>query len=98
MPLHALGTLVAEGRVRELVISRVDGRPVGESPLREAMRDAGFVPGYRGLVLRSERRGGAGGGGRGPGDAGRTGTGWGGGSSAGGRRVAEPVGGRGRGA
>ena len=46
--LHALGTLVAEGRVRELVISRVDGRPVGESPLREAMRDAGFSPGLPG--------------------------------------------------
>ena len=50
--LPALRRLVADGRVRELVIARVDGLPVGESPVRERLLDAGFVAGYRGLVLR----------------------------------------------
>jgi ATP-dependent helicase Lhr and Lhr-like helicase len=48
-------TLAAEGRDRhdrELVIARVDGLPVAESPHREALLGAGFAPGYRGLVLR----------------------------------------------
>jgi predicted Zn-dependent protease len=39
-------------RERELVISRVDGIPVGDSPHREALLRGGFAPGYRGLVLR----------------------------------------------
>jgi ATP-dependent Lhr-like helicase len=49
---RALGTLVADGRIRELVITKVDGEPVAASPFREALVAAGFVPGYRGLVLR----------------------------------------------
>ena len=32
-------------------------RPIGESPWRERFIAAGFVPGYRGLVLRGRRRG-----------------------------------------
>jgi ATP-dependent Lhr-like helicase len=44
---------VGEGRLRELVIRRVDGLPVGESPHRERLLAAGFVAGYRGLVLRA---------------------------------------------
>jgi hypothetical protein len=35
------------------VIARVDGLPVAESPHRAALLDAGFVAGYRGLVLRA---------------------------------------------
>jgi len=50
--LRALGGLVADGRVRELVITKVDGQPVGSSPWRERLIGAGFVAGYRGLVLR----------------------------------------------
>jgi ATP-dependent Lhr-like helicase len=50
--LRALGRLVADGRFRELVVTRVDGSPIGESPWRPALLAAGFVPGYRGLVLR----------------------------------------------
>jgi ATP-dependent Lhr-like helicase len=49
------GVLAAEGRDRhdrELVIVRVDGLPVGDSPHRPTLLGAGFVPGYRGLVLR----------------------------------------------
>ena len=51
--LRALGTLVADGRTRELVIAKVDGLPVAGSPWRERLLEAGFVPGYRGLALRS---------------------------------------------
>ena len=52
LALRALGTLVAAGRVRELLVARVDGAPIGESPWRPALLEAGFVPGYRGLALR----------------------------------------------
>jgi ATP-dependent Lhr-like helicase len=49
---RALSVLVADGRVRELVLKKVDGAPVAESPFRERLLEAGFVPGYRGLILR----------------------------------------------
>jgi len=49
---RALGTLVDDSRVRELVITKVDGGPVGEAPFRDRLLAAGFVAGYRGLVLR----------------------------------------------
>jgi len=48
----ALRALLADGRVRELVVSRVDAMPVAESPYRAALLDAGFAAGYRGLVMR----------------------------------------------
>jgi ATP-dependent Lhr-like helicase len=51
--LRALGELVADGRVREFVLTKVDGEPVAASLWRDRLRDAGFVAGYRGLVLRS---------------------------------------------
>jgi hypothetical protein len=35
------------------VITRVDGGPVSESPFRERLTSAGYLPGYRGLVLRA---------------------------------------------
>jgi ATP-dependent helicase Lhr and Lhr-like helicase len=47
--------LARDGRERhdrELVITRVDGLPVTDSPHRPALLGAGFAPGYRGLVLR----------------------------------------------
>jgi ATP-dependent Lhr-like helicase len=50
--LPALRRLIGEGRDRELVVTKIDGLPVGESPHREALLVAGFVAGYRGLVLR----------------------------------------------
>ncbi|HEX3428770.1 MAG TPA: hypothetical protein VHS36_08180, partial [Candidatus Limnocylindrales bacterium] len=49
---RALGGLVADGRARELVITKVDGEAVSSSPFRERLLAAGFVAGYRGLVLR----------------------------------------------
>jgi len=55
LALRALGTLVADGRVRELVVGKVDGASVGGSPWRSALLEAGFVAGYRGLVLRGGR-------------------------------------------
>jgi len=51
--LRSLGALVADGRVRELVIGKVDGEPVGSWARREALLAAGFVPGYRGYALRA---------------------------------------------
>ena len=48
----ALRILVSDGRMRELVIRKVDGEDVGASPFRAALIEAGFVAGYRGLVLR----------------------------------------------
>jgi ATP-dependent Lhr-like helicase len=55
---RALGALVADGRVRELVIRKVDGEEVGASPFRPSLLEAGFVAGYRGLALRPPRTGG----------------------------------------
>lgn len=53
--LAALGELVTSGRVRELVIGRVDGEPVASSGHRKSLLDAGFVAGYRGLVMGAGR-------------------------------------------
>jgi ATP-dependent Lhr-like helicase len=53
--MTGLAALVTSGRVRELVIRKVDGQPVGESPARPRLLDAGFVAGYRGLTLRGTR-------------------------------------------
>ncbi len=50
--LRSLAGLVGDRRLRELVISKVDGQPIAESAWRPALIEAGFVPGYRGLVLR----------------------------------------------
>jgi ATP-dependent Lhr-like helicase len=53
--VDGLARLVTTGRVRELVIRKVDGEPVGESPLRQRLLEAGFLAGYRGLTLRGTR-------------------------------------------
>ncbi len=53
--LGRLRALVADGRFRELVIRKVDGEEVAGSGFRPVLLDAGFVAGYRGLVLRAER-------------------------------------------
>jgi ATP-dependent Lhr-like helicase len=50
--LPALGALVADGRVRELVLAKADSEPVAAWPRRDALLAAGFVQGYRGYVLR----------------------------------------------
>ena len=53
LALRALGALVADGRMRELLVAKVDGQPIAESPWRPLLLEAGFVPGYRGLALRA---------------------------------------------
>ena len=53
--MRGLASLVAGGRLRELVIRKVDGLPVGESPRRAGLLEAGFAAGYRGLTLRAAR-------------------------------------------
>jgi ATP-dependent Lhr-like helicase len=53
--IRALRELLDDRRVRELVITKVDGLPVGESPFRARLVDAGFSPAYRGLTLRATR-------------------------------------------
>ena len=50
--LAALAALISDGRVRELVVARVDGVPIADTPHRAALLGAGFVPAYRGLALR----------------------------------------------
>jgi ATP-dependent Lhr-like helicase len=54
---RALGGLVGDGRVRELVVRKVDGEDIAASAVRAVLLEAGFVAGYRGLVLRSQRPG-----------------------------------------
>jgi ATP-dependent Lhr-like helicase len=53
--VRGLGALIATGRARELVVRKIDGAAIGESPLRDRLLAAGFVPGYRGLMLRGAR-------------------------------------------
>jgi ATP-dependent Lhr-like helicase len=53
--LRELASLVGGGRLRELVIRKVDGLPVGESTWRDRLLEAGFATGYRGLTLRATR-------------------------------------------
>ncbi|HEX5239909.1 MAG TPA: hypothetical protein VFW20_02825, partial [Candidatus Limnocylindrales bacterium] len=50
--VDGLRSWLAAGHERELVVSRVDGDDVGTSPARAFLLQAGFVSGYRGLVLR----------------------------------------------
>jgi ATP-dependent Lhr-like helicase len=55
---QALAELLADaGGRRELLISKVDGEPVGTSRWREILLRNGFTAGYRGLVLRKSRQG-----------------------------------------
>jgi ATP-dependent Lhr-like helicase len=54
---RALGALVADGRVRELVITKVDGQPISSAPFRDRLLAAGFTAGYRGLVLHRPESG-----------------------------------------
>ncbi|MCI0635950.1 MAG: DEAD/DEAH box helicase [Actinobacteria bacterium] len=50
--VDGLASLVKDGRVRRIELSRIDGAPAATSPFADALREAGFVDGYRGLVLR----------------------------------------------
>jgi ATP-dependent Lhr-like helicase len=48
----ALAALVKDGRLRRIELQTIDGRSVREHPAAEALLEAGFVEGYRGLILR----------------------------------------------
>ena len=48
----AIASLVKDGRLTRIELTRVDGEPPRPSPLVDALHAAGFVDGYRGLVLR----------------------------------------------
>ena len=53
--LRALASAVAEGRLPALQLERVDGIPIAESRLSDALAVAGFRQGYRGWALRAAR-------------------------------------------
>jgi hypothetical protein len=48
----AVTTLVKDGRLRSMTVGRIDGEPAAGHPAAEALKAAGFVDGYRGLVFR----------------------------------------------
>jgi ATP-dependent Lhr-like helicase len=52
LAVSGLRGLVADGRVRDLVVKKVDGEPVASAARREQLLESGFAPGYRGLMLR----------------------------------------------
>ncbi len=54
--VRSLAGLIEDGRLRELVIRKVDGEPVAGSAHRDALLNGGFAAGYRGLVLRPAQR------------------------------------------
>jgi ATP-dependent Lhr-like helicase len=49
---EGLVSLVKDGRVRKVELARIDGQPATGSPHAPRLLAAGFVEGYRGLVLR----------------------------------------------
>ena len=51
--LRALAEWVLADRSRRVLIERVDGVPVRESPLAEALADAGFREDLKGMILRA---------------------------------------------
>ncbi len=51
--VDGLRSLVAAGQVRRLEIGKIDGAPVLESDLSDALRGGGFVAGYRGFALHA---------------------------------------------
>jgi ATP-dependent Lhr-like helicase len=50
--IDALASIVKDGRLRRIELTRIDGAPAADSPVADALRGGGFVDGYRGLVLR----------------------------------------------
>ena len=48
----ALASLVKDGRLRKIELRRIDGEPGADSAHAEALREVGFLDGYRGLLLR----------------------------------------------
>lgn len=55
--VRALVTLAPSGRGRALELTTIDGQPARAHRLAPLLRDAGFVDGYRGLILRQHPAG-----------------------------------------
>jgi ATP-dependent Lhr-like helicase len=51
--VDGLTALLKDGKFRRIELQRVDGRSIADSPMTAALREAGFVDGYRGLQLRA---------------------------------------------
>jgi ATP-dependent helicase Lhr and Lhr-like helicase len=49
---EAIASLAKDGRLRKIELHRIDGEPAASSVHADALREAGFVDGYRGLTLR----------------------------------------------
>jgi ATP-dependent helicase Lhr and Lhr-like helicase len=49
---EALASLQKDGRLRRLVIERINGAPATDAPQAHVLRAAGFTESYRGLALR----------------------------------------------
>ena len=50
--VDAIASLVKDGRLKRIQLSRIDGAEATEHPAAADLRTAGFVDGYRGLTLR----------------------------------------------
>jgi ATP-dependent Lhr-like helicase len=53
--VRAMAAAVTEGRLAPVQIERVDGAPIADPRLTEALATAGFHQGYRGWALRLAR-------------------------------------------
>ncbi|NNE73494.1 MAG: hypothetical protein HKN26_07520, partial [Acidimicrobiales bacterium] len=51
--VETLQALVKDGQVRKLEIAKVDGEPIGQTPVGEALTAGGFSMGYKGLSFRA---------------------------------------------
>jgi hypothetical protein len=49
----SIASLVKDGRIRRIELTRIDGEPASGSPFADRLRTAGFADGYRGLTLRN---------------------------------------------
>jgi ATP-dependent Lhr-like helicase len=49
---EGVASLQKDGRISRLVIERIDGAPVSESPHTAKLRAAGFTDSYKGMTLR----------------------------------------------
>jgi hypothetical protein len=50
---EGLVTLVKDGHLKKIDLTKIDGAPPSESPVRAHLEAAGFTDGYKGLTLRS---------------------------------------------
>jgi hypothetical protein len=51
--VDGLASLQKDGRVRQVTLTKINGKPAAEADEAERLRAAGFVDTYKGLRLRS---------------------------------------------